>query len=61
MFQLFHVDVIDSSNDALSVTQIERQLERVVEQSQTTATPVGMLTSAHRDDWWKAYVDLRAG
>lgn len=54
----FAVDVYGKDQRPLNVDQIYSQLQSVMEQSQETGVPVGILTTEHRDTWAQAYSAL---
>ena len=59
--QFFTVPVYGSNGAQLSTQQLIDQLKRVLEQSQTTAPPVGILGTDNRDTWYKAYTKMCKG
>ncbi|RKO86040.1 acyltransferase ChoActase/COT/CPT [Blyttiomyces helicus] len=60
--QIFTVDVYDSkTGDRISIADIERQLQAVVDAVSTTADvqpPVGLFTGVHRDTWAEVHKHL---
>ncbi|XP_037548342.1 carnitine O-acetyltransferase [Nematolebias whitei] len=58
-FQFFELNVYNSDGSPLSSDQLCIQLERICSAAQeTSAEPVGILTTLHRDIWGKAYLNL---
>ncbi|CAN9504742.1 unnamed protein product [Ophioblennius macclurei] len=58
-FQFFVLEVYHSDGSPLTADQLCTQLEKICEASpQTSAPPIGILTTQHRDSWGKAYNNL---
>ncbi|KRT83273.1 hypothetical protein AMK59_3062, partial [Oryctes borbonicus] len=53
--QFFKIEVFGNDGKVISEKQLFAQLERVLEESQTAAPPIGILTTDHRDNWGKSY------
>ncbi|KAK3927111.1 Carnitine O-acetyltransferase [Frankliniella fusca] len=56
--QFFKVPVFNEKGGVLAETQLLFMLKNVIDNSKKSAPPVGILTSAHRDEWSKAYKEL---
>ncbi|XP_026271805.1 carnitine O-acetyltransferase isoform X1 [Frankliniella occidentalis] len=56
--QFFKVPVFNERGQVLDETQLLFMLKNVIDNSKTPGPPVGILTSAPRDDWSKAYKEL---
>ncbi|XP_076091347.1 carnitine O-acetyltransferase-like [Mytilus galloprovincialis] len=54
----FSLEAYGKNHKPLSVDQIYNQLQKVVEMSKNSSTPVGILTSENRNTWAKAYNHL---
>ncbi|XP_013887675.1 carnitine O-acetyltransferase [Austrofundulus limnaeus] len=58
-FQFFELNVYNRDGTPLSPDQLCLQLERICRAAQeTSAEPVGLLTTLHRDVWARAYLNL---
>ncbi|CAL1534831.1 unnamed protein product [Lymnaea stagnalis] len=55
---IFSVDVYGNQGKPLSVDQLRTQLQICVDQSQSPATPVGVLTTMDRTSWGKVYANM---
>lgn len=56
--QFFKVPVINERGMPLDEKEILFMLKYVLDNSKVAAPPVGILSSAHRDEWSKAYQEL---
>ncbi|XP_063424764.1 carnitine O-acetyltransferase-like [Mytilus trossulus] len=54
----FSLEAYGKNHKPLSVDQIYNQLQKVVDMSKNSSTPVGILTSENRNTWAKAYNHL---
>lgn len=53
--------VYGSDGAQLSMKQLIGQFEHVINQSQSPASPVGILGTDKRDNWYKAYTKMCKG
>lgn len=53
------MDVYGDSGKRLNESQLLAQFQSVVEQSSIEKSPIGILTTLHRDSWANAYNRLR--
>lgn len=54
----FKVPVVSDKGAVLDETQILFMLKHIIDNSKVAGPPVGILSSAHRDEWSKAYKEL---
>lgn len=60
--QFFELNVYNRDGTPLTSEQLCLQLQRICSATQETrAKPVGLLTTLHRDEWARAYLDLIKG
>lgn len=57
-FQFFKVPVLNERGLPLDESQILFMLKHIINSSKQASPPVGILSSAHRDEWSKAYKEL---
>lgn len=60
-FQFFKVELFGDNGQLISEQQVLQQLHDIIEQSVSPATPIGILTTDHRDNWGQAYQHLIQG
>lgn len=59
--QFFKLNVLDDNNQVLSGKQLVEQLFNILDQSESPATEIGVLTSENRDTWAQVYQELIKG
>lgn len=55
---IYSLDVYETNGRPLSAGQLYQQLQKIANLSSESTLPVGILTSEHRDNWYKAYAHL---